>query len=56
LGVRDQEDSGLKPWQIAFKTLSGKNPTQNMAGGVPQVVEHLLSKCYFIYYRILKTK
>jgi DNA-binding MarR family transcriptional regulator len=45
LGGGDQEDYGLKPaQQIVLKTLSQKNPTQNRAGRVAQVVEHLPSK------------
>jgi hypothetical protein len=43
-GGRDQEDSGLRPvGQIVRKTLSRKYPTQRKGGGVPQVVEALVS-------------
>jgi hypothetical protein len=33
-----------QPWQIAHKTLSQKNPTQNRIGGAAKLVEHLSSK------------
>jgi hypothetical protein len=45
-GGRDQNDLGTKPGrQIIPETLSQKCPTQKWAGGVPQVVECLPSKC-----------
>jgi hypothetical protein len=34
-----------QPGQIVHETLSQKYSTQKMAGRVPQVVEHLRSKC-----------
>jgi hypothetical protein len=38
-GGRDQEDHGSKPaWQIVYKTLSRKYPSQKRAGGVAQSV------------------
>jgi hypothetical protein len=43
LGGKDQEDRG-SPRQIVRETLSQKYPTQNRAGRVAQVVEHLPSK------------
>jgi hypothetical protein len=44
LGCRDQEDHGSWPaWKIVQETLSQKYPTQNRAGRVVQVVEHLLN-------------
>jgi hypothetical protein len=45
-GGRAQEDRGSKPAQskIVQKTISRKNPKQNRADGVAQVVECLPSK------------
>jgi hypothetical protein len=37
-------EAGGRPGQIVHKTLSQKYPTQNRAGRVAQVVEHLPSK------------
>jgi hypothetical protein len=37
-GGRDKEDCGPRPAQIVHKTLSQKNPSQKMAGGVAQGV------------------
>jgi hypothetical protein len=34
-----------QPRQIVLETISQKYPTQNRAGGVTQVVEHLPHKC-----------
>jgi hypothetical protein len=45
LGGRDQEDCSSKPAQANSLQDPISNPPQNRVEGVPQVVEHLPSKC-----------
>jgi hypothetical protein len=58
LGGREQEDCTSKPalGKEFIRPYLKKYPTQKRAGGVPQTVEHLPSKCEALYLHRKKEK